>query len=98
MRWIEIISILAVFVTVSADAGDAKRACLGLHEQDGGVRDSLAQEKQLLLTDKQCEAAKRQELRVPLFEIPQDGEDPMALSLGAKQGGGILRFKIPFSF
>jgi hypothetical protein len=98
VRWIEITSILAVLVTVSADARDAKRACLGLHEEDGGARDSLAQEKQLQLTDKQCEAAKKQELRVPLFEIPQDGENPMALSLGAKQGGGILRFKISFSF
>jgi hypothetical protein len=33
-----------------------------------------------------------------LLEIPQEEEDPMALSLGAKSNGLILRFKIPFSF
>jgi hypothetical protein len=98
VRWIGIISIFAALVTVSADAMDAKRPCLGLHEESGGADDSPAQGKQPLLPDNQCEALKSRELRVPLLEIPQEEEDPMALSLGAKSNGLILRFKIPFSF
>jgi hypothetical protein len=45
-----------------------------------------------------CEAAAKHELRLSLFEIPQEEEDPMSVSVGLKQGGGILRFRIPFSF
>ena len=50
------------------------------------------------LPDNQCEALKSREIRMPLLEIPQAEEDPMALSLGAKSNGLMLRFKIPFSF
>jgi hypothetical protein len=53
---------------------------------------------QPLLMDNQCEALKSRELRLLLLEIPQEEEDPMALSLGAKSNGVVLRFKIPFSF
>ena len=98
MRWIGIIGIFAALVAVSADAMDANRPCLGLHEESGGADDSPAQEKQPLLLDNQCEALKSRELRVPLLEIPQEEEDHMALSLGAKSNGLILRFKVPFSF
>ena len=42
------------------------------------------------LTGNQCEAVKRRELRVPLLEIPQEGEDPMSLSVGTKGDGGTL--------
>jgi hypothetical protein len=48
--------------------------------------------------DNRCEASTNRELRLPLLEIPQEDEDPMALSLGAKYNGAILRLKIPFSF
>jgi hypothetical protein len=41
--------------------------------------------------------SKRRELRVPLPEIAQE-EDPMALSLGVTDGGGTLRFELPFRF
>ena len=98
MRWIGIICIFAALVTVSADAMDANRPCPGLLEERGVADDSPAQGQRPLQTDNQCEALKSRELRVPLLEIPQEEEDPMALSLGAKYNGVALRFKIPFSF
>jgi len=98
VRWIGIIGIFAALVTVSADAMAANRACPGLLEERGGADDSPAQGKQPLLTDNQCEALKSRELHVPLLVIPQEEEDPMALSLGAKYNGVTFRFKIPFSF
>ena len=98
MRWIGILGIFAALVTVSADAMDANRPCPGLLEEMDGEDDSPAQGEQPLLTDNQCEALKTRELRAPLLEIPQEDEDPMELSLGVKNGGGTVRFKIPFSF
>jgi len=98
VRWIGILGIFAALVTVSADAMDANRPCVGLLEETGGADESPAQDKQSLLTDIQCEALKSRELRVLLLEIPQEEEDPIALSLGAKSNGIALRFKIPFSF
>jgi hypothetical protein len=41
---------------------------------------------------------KRKGLQMRLMEIPQQEEDPMGLSLGSKDKGGMLYFKIPFSF
>jgi len=41
---------------------------------------------------------KSREFRLPLLEVPQEEEDPVQLSLGIKNGGAILRLKIPFSF
>jgi hypothetical protein len=32
------------------------------------------------------------------MRIPQEDEDPMELSFGVKNNGGMLRLKIPFSF
>jgi hypothetical protein len=99
MRWIGILGILAAVVASSADAMDANRPCPGLlEEMDDGAGDLTAQSEQPLLTDNQCETLKNQELRVPFLEIPQEDEDPLELSLGVKNGGGILRLKIPFSF
>jgi hypothetical protein len=54
-------------------------------------------ERQTLLTDNQCEALQNRKIHVPLLQIPQENEDPMAPSLDAKDRGGTLRFKIPFS-
>jgi len=97
VRWIGILGIiLAMVVTGSADAMDENRPCLDLLAENGGVDDSLAE--QPLLTRNQCEALKTRELRALLLEIPQEDEDPMQLSIGIKNGGGMLRFKIPFSF
>jgi len=98
VRWIGIPSIFAAFVTVSAAAMDANRPCPGLLEELDGADDLPAQSEQPLLTDNQCETLKNQELRLPLLQIPQEDEDPVELSLGVKNGGGILRLKIPFSF
>jgi len=97
VRSIGIIGIFAVLVTVSADAMDTKRPCAVLLEEKGRLDESPAQGSLPLLTDRQCEALKSRELRVPLLEIPQEEEDPMSLSLGVKGGGATLHFKIPFS-
>ncbi len=96
MRWMGIIGIFAALVTVPADAMDPNNRCAGLHEEKGWADDLLAQNP--LLMDNQCEMPKNRELRLPLLEMPQEEEDPMALSLGAKHNGAILRLKIPFSF
>ena len=98
MRWIGIIGVFAAFVTVSADATDTKAPCLDLVSEDGRVRDSPALAELPFLTDNQCEAVNRRELRMPLLEIPQEEAGPMALSLGTKGDGATLHFKIPFSF
>ena len=97
MRYFGIIGVLAVAIATQVYAENVTKPCVGLREDtDRSVH--ADERKDLLLTDDQCEAAKRQEFRLKLFEIPQEDEAPMALSLGAKQGGGIVRFKIPFSF
>jgi hypothetical protein len=97
VRYLGIIGVIAAAIATQVYADNVKKPCVGLREEsDYSVH--ADERKDLLLTDEQCEAAKRQEFRLKLFEIPQEDEDPMALSLGAKQGGGILRFKIPFSF
>jgi hypothetical protein len=98
VRWIGILGIFAAIATVPADAMDANKPCLGLLEENDEVDGSTAQQEQPLLTDNQCEALKTRELRALLLEIPQEREDPMELSLGIKNGGGTVRFKIPFSF
>jgi hypothetical protein len=98
VRRIGIIAIFAALVTASADAMDTKVPCLDLVKENGRGDDLPALAELLLLTDNQCEAVKRRELRVPLLEIPQEEEDAMSLSLGSKGDGATLHFKIPFSF
>ena len=101
MRQIAMIAVFAVFAAVSAFADDAKEPCYGSFEpaQKAAAKAPPAPDgAQLSLTGNQCEAAAKREVRVPLFQVPQDGEDPMALSLGVKNLGGMLRFKVPFSF
>ena len=98
MRRIGIIGFFAALVAVHAHADDTKKPCLGSFEGYDKPGETSAQNQQLFLTDNQCEATTRRELRVPLLQFEQDGEDPMTLSFGAKNIGGILRFKIPFSF
>jgi hypothetical protein len=100
VRWMGIVGTLAAFGTITAHAMDANRVCPDLLEANRGADESLAQRTQAqpLLTDNQCESLKTRELRVPLLDIPQEGEDPMELSVGVKNSGGTIRFKIPFSF
>jgi hypothetical protein len=98
VRWIGILGFFATLVTISADAMDANRPCPGFLDETDGAENSSAQDQQLLLSHNQCEALKSQELRAPLLEIPQEEEDPMELSLGAKNNGATLRLRIPFSF
>jgi hypothetical protein len=86
----------AALVSGFAEAMDENRPCLDLLEENGAMDDLVAE--QPLLARNQCEALKTKELRALLLEIPQEGEDPMQFSLGIKNGGGMLRFKIPFSF
>ena len=97
MRYFGIIGILASLIATQLYADNVTRPCVGLRE-DTDTSVHAEERKDLLLTEEQCEAAKRQEFRLKLYEIPQEDEDPMALSLGAKQGGGVVRFKIPFSW
>lgn len=99
MRRIGMVGFLVMIAAASAVAGEAKKKpCLGAIEGQGAYIDPTERKDQLDLTDNQCESVTGKELRVKLFEIPQDGEDPMSLSLGAKNVGGVVRFKIPFSF
>src|SRR5262245_9526255 len=98
MRQIGILAVLAALIAGPAYAENSKSPCLGVLPGAGETDGLSAQGSQLLLTENQCEAVTRREFRLQLLEIPQDGEDPMALSIGIKNGGGLLRFKIPFSF
>ena len=98
MRQTVLTAMFTALVAVAAYADDGRGPCIGSFEVTEKTDDLLPQSAQLHLTDNQCEAAIKREARLPLFEIPQDKEDPMALSLGVKNLGGILRFKIPFSF
>ena len=98
MRRMGIIGIFAALATTSADALDAYRTCPGLLEEMAADDDSPGQVERPLLTENRCEAMKSQELRAPLIRIPQEEEDPMELSFGVKNNGGMLRLKIPFSF
>lgn len=93
------VGFLVMLAVTPAVADDAKeKSCLGHVEGEGAKIDSTTRTDQLALTDNQCESVTGKELRMKLFEVPQDGEDPMSLSLGAKNLGGVVRFKIPFSF
>jgi hypothetical protein len=106
VRCIGIIGIFAALLAVSANAADAKKPCFGLLDENGKVEEPLAQARHPpladnihpLMTDNECEAVKRHQLQMRLLEIPQEGEDPMGLSLGSKDKGGMFYFKIPFSF
>lgn len=98
VRSVGILGIVLAFAISPADAMDANRSCLDLLEENDGPDASPAQGEQPLLTDNQCEAMKSREFRLPLLEVPQEEEDPVQLSLGIKNGGAILRLKIPFSF
>lgn len=97
MRKIGMLGVALALVTIPVHAERSKVPCLGVAE-GAGAADDLAPYGAQLLSDGQCEAVTRREFRLQLLEIPQDGEDPMALSIGIKNGGGLLRFKIPFSF
>jgi len=99
MRQIALITVLATLTAVSAAAQEAKEPCYGTFEPTKKAAEAPPPEgAELHLTDNQCEAAVKREVRVPLFQVPREDEDPMALSLGVKNLGGMLRFKIPFSF
>ncbi len=100
MRQIALITIFVSLTAVSAVAEEAKEPCYGTFEPTKKAEADAPPPEgaELHLTDNQCEAVVKREVRVPLFQVPQEDEDPMALSLGVKNLGGTLRFKIPFSF
>lgn len=98
MRTICMVPILVLAIVSSALADEPKKNCLSSVEGEGANVDLTAQKDQLDLTGNECETVTGRELRVKLFEIPQEDEKPMSLTVGAKNLGGILRFRIPFSF
>jgi hypothetical protein len=98
MQRIGVISVIATFAGVIAFSANAEESCPGLFAGIGQAERQPEQVDRLFLSGNQCEAAAKRELRLSLFEISQEEEDPMSVSLGVKQGGGILRFRIPFSF
>ena len=98
MRNMGVVGLLAVLATASALAEDARKPCLGTVQGEGANIDPYSRTDQLDLTDNQCELVTGKELRLKLMEVPQEDEDPMSLSLGAKNLGGVLHSKIPFSF
>jgi hypothetical protein len=97
MPRIGILGLFVAFVAVSARADDARKRCYDSFDGSGQAGGSSAQSDQMFTPD-QCDALTKRELRLKLFEVPQEGEDAMSLSVGAKNMGGILRFRIPFSF
>ena len=97
MRWIGVLCVLPALVAVSPKAMGQDGSCIAAAEGNAELYAPPAMGKQPLLTENQCEATRHRELRVPLLEIPQAEEDPIALSLGAKSSGLTLRLKIPFS-
>jgi len=100
VRWLGIIGFLPALAALPAAAIDASRPCLDLPADNRGVDEALVQPAapQPLLTQNQCDSLRTHEFRALLLEIPQDGEDPMQLSVGVKNRSGMLRLKIPFSF
>lgn len=98
MRTNCMVPILVLALVSSALAEDPKKNCLSSVEGERANVDLTAQKDQLDLTDNQCESVTGKELRVKLLEIPQEDEKPMSLTFGAKNLGGILRFRVPFSF
>ena len=97
MRYPGAIGVFAAFLAVSAYAAEAKKQCFALPQERIDTDDPV-QVAQPLLTQNECEAIQRHGLQIQLIEIPQDEEEPMKLSLGSKEEGGMLYFKIPFSF
>ena len=98
MRYAIAISGFAAFLAASAYAAEAKKQCFALPQEKIDTDDPVAQVTQPLLTQNECDAIQRHGLQIQLIEIPQDGEQPMRLSLGSKDKGGMFYFKIPFSF
>ncbi|MFM9844595.1 MAG: hypothetical protein ACKVOI_16670 [Dongiaceae bacterium] len=98
MQRIGVVGVVAAFASVLALSANAEESCPGLFAGNGQAEGKPVQGDRLFLSGNQCEAATKRELRLSLFEIPQEEEDPMSVSVGLKQGGGILRFRIPFSF
>jgi hypothetical protein len=92
-----LVALVVALAGSSAWADDTGKRCYDSFNGGGQADGSSAQSDQLFTPD-QCDALTKRELRLKLFEIPQEDEDPMSLSVGAKNMGGILRFRIPFSF
>ena len=98
MRNMGVVGLLAVLATASALAEDARKPCLGAVQGEGANIDPYSRTDQLNLTDNQCELVTGKELRLKLMEVPQEDEDPMSLSLGARILAAYCDLKIPFSF
>ncbi len=100
MQRIGVIGVVTAFAGVFPLSASAEESCPGMLERDRQAEGQTQPGDPLYLSDRQCDAdaTTKHEPRLSLFEIPQEEEDPMSVSVGLKQGGGILRFRIPFSF
>ena len=98
MRQSTAIGVFVALAAICANAEAAQKRCIDSLNPPGESYEPTSEAEKTYLTENQCEALNSRELRLRLFEIPQEGEDPMSLSVGAKNLGGMLRFKIPFSF
>ena len=99
MRLVGMVGAFAALIFLAQSVEARERCPAAATPADNGNSEEPAPPgAQLLLADALCDAPARRELRLQLLEIPQDGEDPTSLSVGLKSGGGLLRFKIPFSF
>jgi len=95
----QVVGFTAALVAIAADASDVKKPCYGLLDDRGLADTSLELREPPLLTENECGSMRNHELQLQLLEMPQDKEDPMSLSVGAKDRNGVtLRLKIPFSF
>jgi len=93
-----IVAVVSALFAAPAGAAEEKKPCIGLNHEARKVEGPTAQAKPPLMTENECEAVKRHQLQMRLLEIPQEDEDPMGLSVGSQEKGGMLYFKIPFSF
>jgi hypothetical protein len=98
MQRIGVLGAVAAFAGAFSLSANAEESCSGPLAGNGQAESRPEQGDRLFLSGNHCESATKRELRLSLFEIQQEQEDPMSVSLGVKQGGGILRFRIPFSF
>jgi hypothetical protein len=72
-----IIAMLVVHLAVAAKAQDETDPCLRMRADQDSAYELSGPGRQPRPTDNQCEAVEKRELRMPLFEIPQDEENPM---------------------
>jgi len=97
MQRIGVIGVVGAFAVGLTLSANAEESCRDLYAGKGQSEGQPEQGDRLYLSDSQCEAAAKHELRLSLFEIPQEDENPKAVAIGLRQGVGILRVREQFS-